>query len=99
MSPVIGPQPRMTFRLSLIADEWLGNVYQDTDFGCAPYDPGRHIRRKSFSKALKRLLQTPGTGNHQLVIWHLPDHHLQHRQAAKMPGLVAELGVQHSIEV
>jgi hypothetical protein len=79
MSPVMGPQPRMTFRLPLIADEWLGNVDQVTDFGCTPYDPGRHIWRKPFSKALKRLLQTPGAGNHQLAIWLLPHHLLQYR--------------------
>ena len=95
----MGPQPRIAFRLSLIADEWLGNVYQVTDFGCGPHDPGRHIPRKSLSKAPKRLLQAPGAGNHQLAIWHLPHHLLQYRQAAKMPGFVAKLGVQHPVEV
>ena len=62
VSPVMGSQPRIAFRLSLIADEWLGNVYQVTDFGCGPHDPGRHIPRKSLSKAPKRL-QAPGAGN------------------------------------
>ena len=59
--PSHDPQALIAFRLSLIADEWLGSVYQVTVLGVRLTALAATSRVNLFEGAPKRLLQTCGT--------------------------------------